>query len=386
MDIIANDPGGGAGTWGGLRLPRWARLTAFGTAVVSLVGYVATHRVASGPDDPAATWFASTRPAVSAPAGVLTGRSGFGPLGLRVLFGGTDPRVVDLDTGGEHPLAGIPRPAGSTVFLSAFGGALLANVADTAEAGAYLVRPGQSPLRLSPTGFALPGADGRTVIVFEFQRSEPGALITGRRLDGHRLWQWRSSSLALPVRDTRAGLLLRQPADGAGALALVRRETGQVLRRFSGDAVAQGDDSVVYAEPVCRPRCVLVRARLDTGATARFPLPTGLAPDAGTISPDGRWLAVAFRAGVGSSGTTVAVVDLRSGAVWPVPGVWAPGRNGRRRANLAWSADGQSLVLAVGTGANSVRLGVWRPEVPLEPVTVLPRPVSGTPVGLATLP
>lgn len=385
MDIIANDPGGSAGSWGGLRLPRWTRAAAFGTAAVCLLGYVATHRFAS-PQDPPSGWVASTQPAASGPATALTGRSGYGPLGLRILVGGTDPRVVDLDTGGEHPLIGIPRPAGSTVYVSTVHGALLASVADSGRVSAYLVRAGQPARQLTPGGFALPGADARTVVVFDFRRFDAGTTVSGRGLDGRRLWQWRSAEPVLPVRDTAAGLLLRRPDGGAGDMVLVRRETGQVLRRFSGDPVAQGADSIVSADPACRPRCVLVRTRLDTGATTRFPLRGRVTPDAGMISPDGRWLALAFRAGVGENNTTVAVMDLRTGAVWPVPGVWAPGPLGGRQATLAWSDDAQSLVVAVPVGTDSVRLGIWRPDAPLEPVTVLPRPFTGAPLGLVALP
>jgi hypothetical protein len=387
MDIISNDPGGAAGGWSGPRLPRWARFVAFGGAMISLLGYVATHRLAT-PEDSSAAW-QSVRPIIGAGPtidGTLTGRPGFGPFGLRMLFGGTDPRVIDLDTGGEHPIPGIPRSAGSSVYLSAMRGAVLANVVDNELVGAYLIRPGRPAERLGRTaGYAMPGRDGTTVISFDFQQQD-GMVVSGRSIDGRRQWQWRTRALALPVRDTAAGLLLRQQTEGPDGLVLVRRETGQVLRRFPGIPVAQGDDSVVSVAPVCRPRCTLVRTRLDTGATTRFALPTDLAPDFGVISPDGRWLALAFRAGFGESGTTAAVLDLRTGAAWPVPGVWAPGSMDSPRATAAWSADAQSLVVAVRVAANSVQVGVWRPDVPLEPVTVLPHRFAGAPFGLATLP
>jgi hypothetical protein len=385
MDIIANDPGGPAGSWGGgVRLPRWARAAAFGTAMVSLLGYVATHRL--GSTDAAAAWQAPVLAAAatrSGPAGALTGRPGYGPLGLRMLFGGTDPRVVDLDTGGEHPVNGIPRPTGSMVFLSAMRGALVANVMDSGLFGAYLVQTGQPARRLSTTGYALPSLDGSTVIVFEFRRLR-GMVVTGQRIDGHRRWEWTGPAI-VPVADTAAGLLVRQ-TDSPGGMLLVRRDTGQILRRLSTDPLAEGDDSVVTAAPECRPHCTLIRTRLDTGTTTKFGLPVDQTPDYGVISPGGRWLALGFRAAVGESGTTVAVLDLRTGAFWPVPGVWAPAPVDRRRAGLAWTADAASLVVAVRSATTSVQVGIWRPDVPLEPVTVLPRHFTGAPLGLATLP
>jgi hypothetical protein len=386
MDIIANDPGRGAGNWSGLRLPRWTRVAAFGGAVLSLVGYVATHRFAA-PQDSSATWQAPARSVLAASTGAngtLTGRPGFGPLGLRLLFGGTNPRVVDLDTGGEHPIAGIPRTTGSSVVLSAVRGALLANVLENEPAGVYLVRPGKPAERLSAAGYALPSHDGTAAVIFEYRPHWRSMLVTNRSLDGRRQWQWRAPEPALPVRDTATGVLV-QPLDPPGSLLLLRRETGQVVRRIAGTTVAVGDDAVVSAAPECRPRCTLIRTRLDTGATAKFTLPTDEAPDSGVMAPGGRWLALAFHAGVGESGTTVAVLDLHSGAFWPVPGVWAPEPVDRRRATLAWSADAQSLVVAV-RGGHSAQVGVWRPDVPLEPVTVLPQRFAGAPLGLATLP
>jgi hypothetical protein len=387
MDIIANDPGGGR-TRGpiNLRLPRWARAMAAGTAVVTLLGYVVTHRVA-GLDDLSPSWQSLT-PAADlsqrAASGTLTGRPGYGPSGLRVLLGGTDPRIVDLHTGGEHPLAEVPRPPGSSVYLTAIRGTLLANVVGPKLAASYVLQPGQPTRRLNTAGYAVLGQHSTPVITFEFRPSEHSQLITGRRPDGRQLWQWRVPALLLPIRDTGSGLLLQRPVDGPdgpAGLLLVRRENGQLLRRFTDVAVAVGDDSIVFADPGCRPRCTLVRTRLDTGVTTRFALPGGVPPDSGVISPGGRWLALEFPAGGGTSGATVGVLDLHTGVVWPVPGMWTAGPH---QAGLVWSADGKSLVVAVGIDA--MQIGVWRPDQPLDPVTVLPKTFPGLARWVATLP
>jgi hypothetical protein len=239
----------------------------------------------------------------------------------------------------------------------------------------------------------LPGQDGMTLITVEFPQalSVPppqawrSSLIIGQRADGRRLWQWRSAAPTLPVRDTAAGLLVR-PLDTAPHLLLVRRETGQILRRFAGIEVAVGGDSILQARRT-GPRYALVRTRLDSGATTTFTLPGRQAPDYGVVAPGDRWVALAFPSTAGASGTTVAVADLHSGAVWPVPGVWAPGESGRREAGFAWSADGESLVVAVdGGGRDPLRIGIWRPDQPFEPVTVLPHEFTGDTLSIATFP
>jgi hypothetical protein len=65
---------------------------------------------------------------------------------------------------------------------------------------------------------------------------------------------------------------------------------------------------------------------------------------------------------------SVAVLDLRTGAVATVPGLALPPG---QPPMLDWSADGRSLIIAV-PGADTVRLGIWRPDAPDTPITVVP--------------
>ncbi|MEN3358651.1 MAG: hypothetical protein V7637_2633 [Mycobacteriales bacterium] len=340
-------------------------------AVLGLLGYAVTHRVSAPPA-------AGTRPGpdLSAPAGVLTGRPGFGPAGLRVLLTGASLRIVDLHTGGQQPVSGLPDGVDGAHAAPVQGG-LIVYAGGAGSVDSYLVRPGLPTRLVVRNGVALPSWDGRGLVVVALPLGSEQYAVTGQTLAGRRQWHWLASNHALVIRDTRYGLLVQDtdPPPDPQRLRLVRRETGQVLRQLRATTVAVGDESVAHLRPGCARRCVLAVTGLATGAATPYPLPDEPATGHGSLSPGGRWLAMTVPAGPAPGvppdrPSSVAVLDLRTGTVTAVPGLALPPG---QTPMLDWSADGRSLIVAV-PGADTVRLGIWRPGTPRTPVTVLPTP------------
>lgn len=380
MDVIGNAapapaPGSPADPRGFQRPARrsgWRRAGAV-VAALGLVGYVVTHRYpAPAPGGPAAS------PAVPpAPDPVaLTGRAGSGPAGLRVVVNGVRPLIVDLHTGSVQRVTGPPGEASRRPFLYAVpirGGLILYDEPADGTATSYLQRPGRRLERVVTDGWAIPGEDGRSLITFVYRRGSRGPIVGGRTLDGRTLWHWQASELLTLQRDTPYGLVVQRSDPQAPAVRLVRRETGQVLRTFSGPAVAVGERWLAQVRPGCGSNCRLVLRRLDTGTTRQFPLPAEPAPAYARFSPDERYLALTFPAGPEPGAPSqragwVSVLDLRTGALLPVDGLTTPGS---RRPILDWSADSRWLVVGAQDG-DLLRLGVWAPDRQREPITVIP--------------
>jgi hypothetical protein len=350
------------------RLPRLsgrARWVVAVAAVLGLVGYVGTHRYAPAPPSAIAR----------GDGGELTGRPGFGPVGLRVVLSGAALYGVDLHTGAHQVVRGFPAGV-STEGASAapVAGGLVVYTSGKGSVDSYLLRPGEPARLIIRNGVALPSWDGRGLVVSALPIGTEPYAVTGQTLDGRRLWQWVAANHTVVVRDTPYGLLTRDtdPPLEPLRLRLVRRETGAAVREIRGTAVAVGADAVARLRPGCGHACMLGLTRLGTGTTTPYQLPLEPATGHGSFAPGGRWLAVTLPAGPAPGAlpdqpSTLALLDLDTGAMTEVPGVAFPSG---QPPLLAWSADGQWLVVAVRDGDN-VRLGMWRAGTP-GPLTVLP--------------
>jgi hypothetical protein len=370
---------------GGVGAPprRWSR-AALVAAVAVLFGYVVTHRYPSPPTGAAA---APRPPASRSPLAEpnLVGRTGPGPAGLRLLVDGTDPRIIDAHTLAVTPVPGLNLRPGSTAQLLRIGSSMIVALTPLygPTGGVYLIKPGATPLLLGAEGLVIPSLDGGIIVaVYRLGRTS----VTGLTLDRRVRWRWQLPGNGLLLRDTPAGLVVAQYADavsGDAELLLVDRRTGGVVRRLGhGRQAVAVSDRLLAWEPVrCGGGCSLVVTELSTGGGRRYDVYRRPALASGAFSPDGTHLALSF-AGVPGDGAgpqepgSVAVLDLRTGRKAYVPGLTTPDAE---HAEVAWSADGQWLVLGVKY-PDRERIAVWRPgrDVVILPTVLAGRPTTAT--------
>jgi hypothetical protein len=372
---------GGAG-----RTPRRGSRAALVVAAAVLFGYVVTHRYPPPPSPPPPA--APAQPVrASQTEPVLVGRTGPGPAGLRLLVDGTDPRIIDAHTLSVMPVPGLNLRLGSTAQLLQLGRSGIAALATLRgpNGGIYLIRAGAKPLLVAADGVVIPSQDGG-LLVAASRRGH--TVVTGMTLGRRRRWQWNLPGIVRPLRDTPSGLVVAQYAvSGAAELLVVDRRTGGTVRRLGhGRAVAVSDRFLGWVPVRCAQSCSLVVTRLSTGASRRYDIYRRPVLAAGEFSPDGRQLALSFGGVPGDGGGPqeagmAAILDLRSGQQAYVPNLTTPPSE---HADIAWSTDGQWLVLGVKYPEQE-RIAVWRPgqDVVILP-TVLPRDPSGT--TLTTLP
>jgi hypothetical protein len=378
--------GGGSGS------PRPRTAAAVVIVAALLVGYVVTHRhPASRPaaaPSPGATPTAApvprAAPRLSAEGGPdLLGRVGAGPAGVRLLVGGTDPRIVDAHTLSVTPVPGLRLPPGLPAQVLQYGSDTVALAPLYGpDGGIYLVRPGARPLLLGGYGVYVPSRD-RGLVVATYRRG--ATTVTGLGLDRRVRWQWTQPGNVDPLRDTPAGLVAARyanPLAGDAVLLLLDRRTGAVRRRL-GTArypLATDDRSVAWVPDRCAPACPVVRTDLVTGAARRYRMPARRQPAVGAFSPDGRRLALTFAGvpagpGAAAGGRGFAgVLDLRTGALATVPGLATPTAD---HADVTWSADGRWLVIGVKWPEEEL-IALWRPG---SEVTILPLALPGEPTN-----
>jgi hypothetical protein len=342
-----------------------------------LVGYLVAHRrPGAEPPSPAPEVVAPTL----APGGgsVSGNRIGPGPPGLRLLVGGSSPRLVDAATGGSSfldvPGAGARAPA----WLVPTGRAVAAFVtppsfgprapghAVGARVG-FLVRAG---LPAVPLGAADGGVAARGGGVITLLRTPAGSVLTGFGPDGARRWQRRVPAGIEPRADTRYGLLV-QVADSSvagqfGALQLVDPVTGRLRREVAHRAstvLAVRDDAVAWlGAGGCPPDCAVRVTDLGTGRTWTVGVRLRHVPVGGAFSPDGRWLALTFETSWPADGVSrypdglVGLVDLGTGSVTAVRGY---GGGLYPPAWVDWSRDGRLVVmLTAQSGRERIRIAV----------------------------
>ena len=175
----------------------------------------------------------------------------------------------------------------------------------------------------------------------------------------------------------------------AGPIEVYSLTTHRVVDSFGGKDVTYsvGNGYVVWANATCGGGCPVHVRNLSNGTTrvVNTTLTTTRSVGFGTISPDGRLLAVhtydntpdpryATDHPIGPGG--VAVMDLTSGVMTDVPGVeLAP----KGAVEFSFAGDGQWLVMALGLGDHT-KILLWRPDLaaPLDAGVTLTGPTAWT--------
>lgn len=390
-----------------------ARVALLGVAVLAVAGVIVartlprsgpSHDAAAVPSTPAATQPASpsgsspasTGPSPGPPRPWPTAAQGCGgdtdlPIvssqprrqstGLRLLVGGSRLRTVDFDSG--RVTASPAVALGRDEFVVAVGaGADRYAVAATCPTQTSF---GTSRLiRLGADGRArsapLPDAD--TTVLADGERlwlvartSDERSRGTIRPADGGAVVRLPAGFVAEAITHDMVVGSVGSPAAGTSSVLLVDARTGHVRADFgAGRLIAAGSGVVVWADRNCElvigGPCSLHARRADGAATRDFRIPRPPGPFGGIVSADGRLLAFGlqragqdprYEAGHPMPPTDLAILHLDggtdTGAVDIVPKVEIPAKTG---PGLAFSADGQWLVLALNAGTKT-RLLAWRP-------------------------
>jgi hypothetical protein len=174
--------------------------------------------------------------------------------------------------------------------------------------------------------------------------------------DGYAAWQGVGGG----------SLLLILPGQGppeTSRFALWNPGSGRILHRYDR-VLAATATTVAWVAAACGPqRCPVHLSDLVSGADTQVAAPRGVWVNAGTFSPDGRYLAVVF-GGVDAirpaTQVRVGVIDAAARRLLAVSGAVMSG--GDFGLAVTWSLDGAWLLLAAQDRPGQyTQLAAWRP-------------------------
>lgn len=322
---------------------------------------------------------------------VADGTPGPAALPGRVLLGGRQIVVVDLATGRSVP-AGDCGAVGSTERAVPVTHAQV-TMGGPMDAVSIVDASGQRTTIGTDHSLteAYPTPDGGFLVVRDNYPTTPDATLLRYDSNGSQV----SGPTKVPESVVFAveGVVDTGIAAGGNTdLYIVDPATGAVLRvldRFTTWGVAASGHLIAWLphydkETVeftadkqiplrCTPSCQPI-AIYDTrtGTTREYPstTPDGRLYTSAAFSPDGTRLALATADDPAShDGSTVAVLDLASGATTLMPGIPSQGQPGG--PSLTWLPGGASLIVA-GTTQTGAQLLVWHPgDSTLRPAVTL---------------
>lgn len=282
-----------------------------------------------------------------------------GATGLRILAADNPPLVLDVDAGRAAPLRRVPTLKRGVLWVVGVGGQSAVVVARSVwrHADLYGVR-GRAPrvVALGEGAAAVPAADGRSVWIKSFARS--GCTLRQRSLEGIQVRRPRAFPCASKIVS-------------AGSLGIVVNRTrvldpltGQTLLRTKWGVYAATGQTLVLTSPG--------RTLTVVGATGRvlrrIPWPSSLVGlDAPAADPRGRYIALAF-ASPAQQALDVWLLDTKTMRLTQLPAM--PTLVPLKRTNMAWTHDGQLVLLTQKSGRLAVAL--WRPGEKSLTVKTLP--------------
>lgn len=266
--------------------------------------------------------------------------------GLRLVVADNPPFVLDVDSRRVTPLRDLAPQRRGVLWVVGIGGRSARSVWRHADLYAVRGRAGRVS-SLGDGADVVPAADGRSAWVKSFGRS--GCSIRQLSLDGRVIRAPR----AFPCASTIAS---------GGALGLVVNRTrvieprdGRTLLRTRWGVLAAAGRTLVLAGP---GKMFTV---LDTASREqrRVPWPDTVGGlDTPAVDPRGRFVALAF----GSPGGAQQVLDIwlldtKTMRLSQLPGM--PALVSLKATNMAWTHDGQLVLLGESSGRDVVAL--WRP-------------------------
>jgi hypothetical protein len=279
-----------------------------------------------------------------------------GPTGLRLVVADNPPLVLDVDA------RATPLPRGPTLrrgvsWVVGVGGQSAVVVARSVwrHADLYGVRGRAARVVVLGDGADVaPAADGRSVWIKSFARS--GCTLRQRSLEGIEIRPPRSFPCASTIASAGShGLVVNRTR-------VIDPRTGQTLLRARWGVLAATGRTLVLVGPG-RTFTIGAAGRV----LRRIPWPSTLGGlDAPAADPRGRYVALAFANP--AVALDVWLLDTKTMRLTQLPAM--PTLVPLKRTSMAWTHDGQLVLLSQKSGRLSVAL--WRPGEKSLTVKTLP--------------
>jgi hypothetical protein len=321
----------------------------------------------------------TVKPAPSAMSGVPMPEGS----SVRLLLTGPRPAWFWLATGHAEPIKGLPRDRWGYLFTRVVGGWSAQPGTAGPACGAmcpgppvpnYFIADGSPRAARIAPGYEVAASDGSGAVwLITFQRSGADisatpALAQEVTTGGRPLGPRYRLPAGYLIRRAAGDHLLLGPVVEAPQEVVIDKlwdpVTRRVVRTF-GDVIAAGPQVIAWG-PIC-VHCPVHVLSLLTGTTATIPLPRGTwaAPNQGTVSPDGRYLAFPLWAGTAPDGepalTRIAVIDLTSRRLLIVPGSALSWDVTKGVLSFGWQPRGHRLIAVLPSPGQMIQVASWQP-------------------------
>jgi hypothetical protein len=302
---------------------------------------------------------------------------------VRLLLDGRRPAWFSLATGRAEPIKGLPRDRWGYLFTQVAGGWSAQPGTAGPACGAmcpgppvpnYFVADGSPRAARIAPGYEVAASDrSGTVWLITFQRSGADITTTPAHAQevttaGRRLGPRYRLPAGYLFRRAVGGYLLLSPVVEAPQKAVIYKlwdpASRRVVRTFS-DVIAAGPRQIAWG-PIC-VGCPVHVLTLPAGTTATIALPRSAwaAPNQGTFSSDGRYLAFPLWAGTAPDGepalTRIAVLDLASPRLLIVPGSALSWDVNKGVLTFGWQPAGHQLIAVVPSSGPTMQVASWQP-------------------------
>jgi hypothetical protein len=302
---------------------------------------------------------------------------------VRLLLTGPRPAWFSLATGHVEPIKGLPWDRWGYLFTRVAGGWSAQPGTAGPACGAmcpgppvlnYFIADGSPHAARIAPGYEVAASDGSGAVwLITFQRS--GADISTTPALAQEV---TTAGRPLgPRYRLPAGYLIRRAVGGdllLGTVVEAPQEvvmdtlwdpvTRRVVRTF-GDVIAAGPQAIAWG-PIC-VHCPVRVLNLLTRTNATIPLPRNAwaAPNQGTVSSDGRYLAFPLWAGTAPDGepalTRIAVIDIRDRRLLIVPGSTLSWDVTKGVLSFGWQPRGHRLIAVRPGSGGMIQVASWQP-------------------------
>jgi hypothetical protein len=295
--------------------------------------------------------------------------------GTRLPRTGAQPAWYWPAKGSVEPIGGLPDDRFGYLFTHLAGGwAIQPNPPDPAGCGDcpgppapiyYLGNHARLARLVGPATMVAPAATSADLWLTTYPAEADLGTTSGQAREYSTSGSTQGPGVSLPLgytiaQGTTRGLLLAPVTTHAEAPDLLWNPyPGKTVRRFA-NVLAQSANLIAYTPP-CTTICSLDVLNLTTGRATVLTLAVGRGLTDASVSPDGRYLALAVsftqEGDDGALAMQLEVADLRTGRTSLVPDTWV---SSDALDGFGWLGDGDNLVAEL-TFATRVQLALWNP-------------------------